>query len=95
MVENHKELHSRVRAGSCLYAMILHADLKQDTLFEQGAQLRRWDDEAKIEGLLVPEFESYVPLIRRAMVKSPRDAASCCDNAFYVREGTKIVGIRV
>ena len=70
------------------------AAVQKDSLFELGAQLRRWDDEAKIEDLVVPDFDHYVPLLRKAMTKPPRDAASCSSDAFYIREGTRIVGVR-
>lgn len=70
------------------------AAVEKDALFELGAQLRRWDDQAKVEGLVVPDFDHYVPMLRRAMVKPPRDAATCSLDAFYLREGTKIVGVR-
>ena len=70
------------------------AAVEQDSLFELGRRMRRWDDDAKIPDLVVPDFDSYVPLLKRAMVKPPRDAATCSQDSFYVREGTKIVGIR-
>lgn len=70
------------------------ATVEEDSLFSLGKMLRCWDDQAKVEGLVVPDFDSYVPMLRRAMVKPPRDAASCSADAFYLREGTRIVGIR-
>ena len=38
--------------------------------FEAGVQLRRWDDEAKIPGLAVPELESYRDVVIAALKKS-------------------------
>lgn len=70
------------------------AAVEKDSLFGLGTQLRRWDDEAKIENLAVPDFDHYVPLLRKTMTKPPRDAASCSSDAFYIREGTRIVGVR-
>merc|ERR1711933_196129 len=61
------------------------AAVEQDGLFELGSKMRRWDDEAKVEGLEVPGFDHYVPLLRKALVKPPRDASSCSSDAFYVR----------
>jgi predicted HD phosphohydrolase len=70
------------------------AAVEKDALFELGAQLRRWDDLAKVESLEVPGFDHYIPMMWKAIVNPPRDAASCASDAFYVREGTKIVGVR-
>ena len=68
--------------------------VEQDGLFELGAQLRRWDDATKVEGLVVPGFDEYCPMLRRAMVNAPRSAASCSSQSFYLREGTRIIGVR-
>lgn len=70
------------------------AAVEQDALFELGARMRQWDDLAKVEDLEVPDFDHYVPMVRRAMTKAPRDAARCSAEAFYIREGTTIVGVR-
>eukprot|EP00930_Biecheleria_cincta_P099411 TRINITY_DN91036_c0_g1_i1.p1 TRINITY_DN91036_c0_g1~~TRINITY_DN91036_c0_g1_i1.p1 ORF type:complete len:314 (-),score=54.32 TRINITY_DN91036_c0_g1_i1:65-1006(-) len=67
---------------------------ERDPLLEQCTQLRNWDDAAKIEGLEVPDFDSYVSLIKKAIVHPPRDAANCSTDAFYVRDGNTNVGVQ-
>jgi phosphonate degradation associated HDIG domain protein len=51
-------------------------DFERHPFFKQSVQLRRWDDAAKVVGLVTPglnHFLSYIPVVQRA---SPAKAAS-------------------
>ena len=64
-----------------------------DSLFEENVQMRKWDEGAKVEGLVVPPFEHY----KEAVMASVK-YASCDVETFgkvgglaYERDGNKIL----
>ena len=64
-----------------------------DSLFEENVQMRKWDEGAKVKGLVVPPFEHY----KEAVMESVK-YASCDVGTFskvgglaYKRDGNKIL----
>ena len=66
---------------------------ERDTLFEENVQMRRWDEGAKAEGLEVPGWEHFKPMVMRSIVHRPCSAADFarCGGLAYERDGNKIL----
>lgn len=64
---------------------------EKDPLFKECMQLRRWDDESKVSGLVVPDMNSYRDMIARVIAR-PRCAAEAVSRTFR-RHGNKLVGL--
>lgn len=62
-----------------------------DPLFDTCVLMRRWDEEAKYEGQVVPGFEIYVPLIERCIIRLPSGPGELPGT--YVRDGNTIIGL--
>lgn len=66
---------------------------EKDTLFDENVQMRRWDEGAKVEGLEVPGWEHFKPMIMESIAFKPCSATefSKYGGLAYERNGNKIL----
>ena len=67
------------------------AVFERDPMFDTCIQMRRWDEEAKYPDKVVPDLESYFPLIERcitSMASKPGERAGT-----YIRDGNTVIGL--
>ena len=57
-------LQSLALQGGVMNTKAIH-EFEQNKFYRDAVALRRWDDEAKIIGLIVPPLEHYQPMIMR------------------------------
>jgi [1-hydroxy-2-(trimethylamino)ethyl]phosphonate dioxygenase len=49
------------------------AEFEEEPYFRQAVQLRRWDDQAKIEDFEVPSLTTYIPHLESLVFASAAD----------------------
>jgi predicted HD phosphohydrolase len=67
---------------------------ESDPLFDASLEMRRWDEEAKHAGLVVPRFAAYRERVVRCLTADAVDAARTRQQCAYVREGNVITALR-
>ena len=67
------------------------AIFERDPMFDTCIQMRRWDEEAKYPDLVVPDLESYFPLIERVITAMPSKPGE--RPGTYLRDGNTIIGL--
>ena len=64
-----------------------------DSLFEENVQMRKWDEGAKVPGMVVPPFEHYKDAVMESIAYAPCDVSAFAQvgGLAYKRDGNVIL----